>query len=190
MESKKQNKVYFKEVQSFANSPLKWIFPIIFFVSVGPLAYGVYQQLVLGKPWGDEPSSDTALLITFLGLFLFMGALWFAFSRSKLEVYIDSEGVHFRFPVFVPRWRTVKKEQIVNYEVRKYSPLKEYGGWGIRHSPSFSRRKRGVAYNVSGKTGLQLWLAGDKKMLIGTQRPAAIERAMNLLMNENGPNND
>ena len=190
MERKNQNKVYFQEIQSFGNSPVKWIFPLIFLVSVGPLAYGVYQQLVLGKPWGDEPSTDTGLVSVFVFVLLLMGGLWIAFSKSRLETRIDNEGIHYRFPVFVPRWRTVKKEQIVRYEVRRYSPLKEYGGWGYRHSPSLLRGKRSVAYNVSGKIGLQLWLAGGKKMLLGTQRPAAIGRAMKILMNENGPNDD
>jgi hypothetical protein len=185
MESKRPNKVYFREVQSFKNSPMIWIYPLIFLVSVGPLAYGVYQQLVLGRPWGDDPGSDTTLLVTFLSIFVFMALLGVFFFKSRLETTIDAEGIHYRFPLLIRKWRTIKKESIERYEVRKYSPMWEYGGWGYRSLHSPRRRRNGVAYNVSGKIGLQLYFTNGTKMLIGTQRPAAIERAMKKLMEEN-----
>ncbi len=185
MEPGKKNKIFFHEEQRFSNSPMKWIFPVIFLLSVGPLAYGVYQQLILGKPWGDHPSSNSGLVLTFIFVFVFMAGLWLAFSLSKLHVTIDPEGIHYRFPLFIRKWRTIKKEQIAGYQVRKYSPMLEYGGWGYRRLHGFRTRKNGIAVNVSGKIGLQLYFNNGKKMLIGTRRPAAIERAMKKLMAEN-----
>jgi len=191
MENKKGNKVYFREVQSFANSPIKWIYPLIFLASVGPLAYGMYRQLVLGKPWGDNPGSDSSLVVIFLSLLVFMVLLGIFFFKSRLEVTIDAEGIHYRFPLFIRKWRTLKKESIAQYEVRKYSPLLEYGGYGWRTKLNGLKRKnRGIAYNVSGKIGLQLYFTNGTKMLIGTQRPAAVERAMKKLMEENGQGDD
>jgi hypothetical protein len=49
-------------------------------------------------------------------------------------------------------------------EVRTYSPLREYGGWGIRGP----RKRR--AYNVSGDEGVQLVLVDGCVVLIGSQR--------------------
>ena len=190
MESKKQYKPYFREEQRFSNGPIKWIFPVIFLISVGPLAYGLYQQLVLGKPWGDHPSSNEGLILTFVFVFLLMTGLWIAFSLSKLQVTIDAEGIHYRFPLFIRKWRTIKKEQIARYEVRKYSPILEYGGWGYRRRPRMRARRNGIALNVSGKIGLQLYFADGRKMLIGTRRPDAINRAMKKLMEENDRDDD
>lgn len=58
--------------------------------------------------------------------------------------------------------------------VREYSPLSEYGGWGIKGWGS----KYGRAYNVKGNKGLQLELKDGKKVLIGTQEPIAIEEVL------------
>ncbi len=183
MKNKRQNIYYFKEVQLFANSPVKWIYPLIFLLSVGPLVYGLYQQLVVGIPWGNHPGSNEELVMIFAFVFVFIVLLGLAFFKSRLEVTIDSEGIHYRFPVFVRKWRILKKDQIIRYEVRKYAPFLEYGGYGPKtRRHGYRRIKNGIAYNVSGKTGLQLYFANGKKMLIGTQRPAAIERAMRRLM--------
>ncbi|MBX2959059.1 MAG: hypothetical protein KF732_03800 [Flavobacteriales bacterium] len=51
--------------------------------------------------------------------------------------------------------------------VRQYSPLTEYGGWGIR----LGLFGKGTAYNVSGNKGLQLEFTNNKKLLIGTNKP-------------------
>jgi hypothetical protein len=69
------------------------------------------------------------------------------------------------------------REEIQRYEIRKYSPLLDYGGWGIK-----KRFKWGRAYNVSGNIGLQLYLKTGKKVLFGTLRSQAIIYAMDEMM--------
>jgi hypothetical protein len=44
---------------------------------------------------------------------------------------------------------------------------------------------KGITYNIMGHIGLQLYLSDGKKLLIGTQRPEAMKRAMKKLMEEN-----
>jgi len=156
MEKKKQYKIFFSEEQRLSDSPKKWIFPVIFLLSVGSLGYGLIQQLVLGKPWGYNPMSDLVLILTFAFVVVLMSAIWIFQSRIKLIVYIDKEGIHYRFPFFIRREKFIPKEQIVNYDVRKYRPLFEYGGWGYR--TRFIYISRGVAYNIMGNIGLQLYL--------------------------------
>ena len=56
--------------------------------------------------------------------------------------------------------------------------MMEYGGYGMRSGS----RKYGKAYNVSGKTGLQLYLSNGKKLLIGTQNPRQAQKAMEAMM--------
>jgi len=48
--------------------------------------------------------------------------------------------------------------------VRKYKPLLEYGGYGIR---GFGNNR---ALNISGNTGLQLVFKDGRKLLIGTKK--------------------
>ena len=55
--------------------------------------------------------------------------------------------------------------------VRTYSPLGEYGGWGLRYSLSGN----GMAYNVSGNKGLQLELSNGKKVLFSTNKLEELE---------------
>ena len=72
---------------------------------------------------------------------------------------------------------------IEKYEVRKYNAFREYGGYGIKgRKPGRRFRGKGYAYNISGNTGLQLYLKDGKKVLIGTQRGEAIKYAMDKMM--------
>jgi hypothetical protein len=66
---------------------------------------------------------------------------------------------------------------IEKYEFRTYNAHREFGGHGIKR-----KFRRGAAYTVSGKEGLQLFFTDGKKLLIGTQRKLAFEYAMKKLM--------
>ena len=57
--------------------------------------------------------------------------------------------------------------------VRIYSPLSEYGGWGIRNGHN------GKAYNTSGDWGLQLVFKNGARILLGTQEPDKVKIAIN-----------
>ena len=64
---------------------------------------------------------------------------------------------------------------------RTYSPLADYGGWGIR------RGKSGLAYNMRGRQGVQLELKDGPNVLIGTQMPRAF---MDAACSAGGPVSD
>ncbi|MGI4862562.1 MAG: hypothetical protein ACRYFZ_01470 [Janthinobacterium lividum] len=55
---------------------------------------------------------------------------------------------------------------------RTYSPLGDYGGWGIRGLPS------NLAYNVWGQAGLQLIFQSGNKLLLGTQQPEELRKVL------------
>lgn len=63
-------------------------------------------------------------------------------------------------------------DSIRHSEVRTYSPLKEYGGWGIRYGSN------GKAYNVSGNQGVQLEFRDGKRLLVGSQLPLELLNAL------------
>ena len=84
----------------------------------------------------------------------------------KLYTRIDKEGVHFRMTPFHFKEKWIPWKEIDQIHVREYSPIKEYGGWGIRMGG-----KNGNAFNVRGNYGIQIVKKNGKKVLIGTQQP-------------------
>jgi hypothetical protein len=69
---------------------------------------------------------------------------------------------------FLPIHWNFKKfgfEQIIRCYARKYRPIAEYGGWGIRWG------KSGKAYNAYGNIGVQLELIDGKKSSLAHKKP-------------------
>jgi hypothetical protein len=171
-------KIYYEEHQSFSSNGF-WI--VALFSGLVPViifSVGMYKQLYLGEPWGDNPMSDTELIITSIVVTLVIFGSVLLLTRATLIIKIDHEGLHYRYRPFINKERIITKAEIEKYEVRKYKPIGEYGGWGVRQSGFFGK---GIAYNVTGNIGLQLYLVNGKKILFGTKRPEAILSAMNQL---------
>ena len=99
----------------------------------------------------------------------------------KLIVVVRRAGIFYRYPPFIIKEQYFLKEEIDRFEIRKYSPIREYSGWGIKYSWG----KSGRAISVKGKLGLQLYLKDGKKVLFGTQRTEALKRAMIRMMQIN-----
>lgn len=166
-------KLLFKEEQRFKQT---WLW-ITLVVSMWLPAFIVSYQLV--NAW--KSNSDDKLLLLFVFIFLLIVAFGFTwlFRKMKLLVEVRSDGVWFKFPPLLYKWKSIKTEEIEKFEVRKYKPIAEYGGWGIKTR----WKSRSVAYNVSGNIGLQIYLKNGRKILLGTQKKHAIEFAMDKLMN-------
>jgi len=160
-----KNNVKFKEVQKFKQIIL-WLVVII---PSGVLLYGVIQQVIFGKPFGDQPVSDISLIMMFVLIGLGLPVL---FYHSKLITEVREDGIYFKFVPFHFKTHKFLLKDIDKYYIRNYSPIKEYGGWGIRFGPM------GKAYNLYGNTGMQLELKNGKRILLGTQRPDEFKQAM------------
>ena len=109
-------------------------------------------------------SSTQVLMIGVLILFYF----------ANLKTQVREDGLYYRFFPFHFKDYIFKWEEIESFEVRNYSAIGEYGGWGIRYTLG----KRGMAYNVSGDKGVQLYLKNGKRVLFGTQKPDEFEAAI------------
>ncbi len=176
-------KILFKEEQRFKQP---WVWLILVPASVAVIVvfgFAFDKQLVQGEPWGDKPMSDTGLLVFGIFIILLMVGLTILFYKMKLIIEIRADGIYYRYPPMIQKFRDIPHGSIERYEVRKYKPIREYGGWGIKnHGNPRKRRKYGSAYNVSGNIGLQLYLKDGKKILLGTQRGDAIKYAMEKLL--------
>ena len=164
------SRIYFKEEQKFRQI---WIWMLLLALS-GIWIWQLVQQVFMGKPFGNNPTSDLGVILT--GLFPLLAII--LFRLLTLETIINEEGIHYRFRPFQRKPKIIKAEDVLHFEVKKYSPLKDYGGWGIRLG-SFNK---GKAYNVSGNMGVLFEFKNGKKFLLGTQKPSDIRSALERLM--------
>ncbi|MCB0288054.1 MAG: hypothetical protein KDE57_15455 [Calditrichaeota bacterium] len=161
----------FEEEQQFRQP---WLMALLG-ITVAPitlfLIYVMISQLVFGIPVGSKPMPN-AMAIWFMPLMVLIcsGIIWL-FWKSKLIVRIDSEMLLIRFFPFTKR--EIPLSKIREFEARKYNPLGEYGGWGVRLG-----WKGGKAYTVSGNHGVQFVFRNGEKLLIGSQKATEFEAAL------------
>jgi hypothetical protein len=164
-----ESEILFSENQRFSQW---WLWLLLIGIN-GMMLYGIMQQVIFGKPFGDRPGSDAELFIAgaIAGLILVL------FISLKLETRITKEGVYVRFRPFHHSFRYYSWASLSKSYIRKYSPILEYGGWGLR----YGFYGKGSALNVSGNKGLQLMTIEGKKMLIGTRMPEEITETLKKL---------
>ena len=162
-------RVLFREVQHFRQL---WLWFIVLAIA-GIAIYSVIQQLVLGRPFGNNPAPDPLVLV--IGI-LFGLALPSLFCVMNLTTEVHEDGLYIRFFPFHLSFHKIVLEDIKEFQARTYSPIKEYGGWGIRYG------RKGKAYNVSGNRGMQLKLTNGKQLLIGSQKLEEFAEALAVMM--------
>ena len=158
----------FKEIQKFNQ---KWLWILVIVSSLIPLStlgYRLYKQVILGETYGGKPMTNSDLIIGFVIVCVVFFLVIVLFSAVKLTVCIDRFGIEYRFFPFQLNFKKIAWDEIENYEVIKYRPLTDYGGYGVRYG------FKGKAYNVRGNMGLQLTLKTGKKILLGTQKPTEL----------------
>jgi hypothetical protein len=141
-------------------------------IMVVMFARGLYQQLVLGQPWGDHPLPDAGLVAAAaVGIGVTVGVCCLLlFMRLVTEVRADG----LRLAYWPLRTRVVPWSEIREVEAVSYRPIRDYGGWGIR----YGGRRKGWAYNASGNRGVRLTLRDGSRLLAGSQRPEALAQAI------------
>jgi len=160
------NDILFSEKQKFKQW---WIWFILVGIN-GVLLYTTYRQIILGIPIGENPMSNMGLILTTI----FSLLISVLFVNFRLETQIKKEGIYVRFFPFHIKFKYFAWNEIEKLFIRRYKPLMEYGGWGVRGIG------KSRAFNVSGNMGLQLEMKGGKKLLIGTNKT---EELVNVLHN-------
>jgi hypothetical protein len=160
--------VIFREVQKMNQL---WV-RIVIAITVVMTWYGAYQQLLLRKPFGNNPAPDWIMIL----VFIMFGVLFPVFFRSiKLVTEVRKSGLYVRFYPLHFSFKSIPFETIQSYDVRTYNPLRDYGGWGIRYG------SKGKAYTVEGSRGVFFeFLEGGKvkKLMIGSQIPEKLSEAV------------
>jgi len=167
-----KGKLIFQEEQSFKDTWMFYVVMLVIFLSIAGAVLSV---------WHSESVTEGLIGV---GISAVVGiGILILFLTSKLYVTIDEDTIYYRYPPFVNSEKTISKEDIKEVFVRKYKPIWEYGGWGYRIN-----LKNGRALNVAGNVGLQLVLTKEKRLLIGTQKPEEMERAIRRLKDNWGIN--
>jgi len=164
----------FYERQRFSQS---WSILILIVVNA-LFVYGCIIQLGMGKLWGNNPMDNTILII----VTAFLTLLTVSFFFIHLDTVVNKEGVYIKIFPFSWKYKFFTWDIISKSHVRKYNPILEYGGWGIKYGRGIRRyRINNVAYSVSGNRGLQLELTNGKRVLIGTRKPVELEEVLKKL---------
>ena len=145
----------YREEQAFR----QWWIWLLILAAAALQWWGFYQQIVLGEAWGSNPAPDWMMIALWLGVGI---GLPFFFWYMRLVVTVSEESIDIHYRPLIRRRIPVAEIDVA--EARRYSPLSEYGGWGIR------RLSTNKAYNVSGNRAVQFLLADGSRVLVGSQR--------------------
>lgn len=162
-----EKEILFTERQKFNQW---WIWLILLGIN-GLFMFGVFKQVFGGQKFGNNPMSDTGLIIA-TGLTILLTIL---FMNFRLDTQIKKDGIYVRFFPFHFSFKHYTWNALTKCYVRQYSAITEYGGWGLR----LGIFGKGTAFNVSGDKGLQLEFKTNKKLLIGTNKPDELTEALN-----------
>jgi hypothetical protein len=94
------------------------------------------------------------------------------FYLIELRIKVNADGLHYQFFPFHIKSHNIKLEDIEKFKAIEYSPLKEYGGWGIKYG------FKGKAYNVSGNKGVKIFLKNGSNIMFGSQKYKELEKAL------------
>lgn len=147
--------IRFEEQQQFRQ---RWtyIIYILLFALLGLFVYADIQQIIFGRPFGDKPASNAALLVITLFILVLLVLLY----QAKLETLVTDDGVYFKWKPFQKTYRKFAWSEIVKAEIIRFGFI----GYGWRLT------SYGTIYNVAGDKGLQLHLKSGKKVVLGTQK--------------------
>lgn len=149
----------FKEKQRFN----QWWLYAIFILVLAVIFMAIYKNSD-GFTNFHSPILILFLILATLPIFLILS--------MQLITRIDHEGISVKFFPFRSSPRFYSWKDIDECYIRKYNPLLEYGGYGIR---GLGWKK---AYNVSGNRGIQIVTRDKKNFLIGTRMPEEAQAAI------------
>lgn len=118
--------------------------------------------------------SDRAVLGLVLPVMFAIDGLILA-NFCVMRTRVDADGLVVTFGLLGLLRFAFRREQIVAAVARRYRPIREFGGWGIR---GLGARR---ALNFRGDRGVELEIergGNSQRVMIGTERPADLAGAL------------
>lgn len=160
--------VYFTEEQRFRS----WWIKGAFIISIIGTLIPFYRIIVF-----DDSSIPLTPMVIVLVTVVLIATMIFS---AKLETEVDKHAIKYRYFPFIMNWKRIEKKSIKHAEVKKYSPIRDYGGYGYR-----IRFGGDKALNVKGNMGLLIEYDENKKLMIGTQKPEELRISIENLLSTN-----
>jgi hypothetical protein len=158
------------------------------------LAVGIAARLKDGRHWTYVENQDPLyikILIPFSVIVLVCGSvllgafsLWLCVLPAAsaalllslvggLRVIVRPERLELRIGQWWFPFLNLRLDEISSAEVQRFSPLADYGGWGIR------RGKDAWAYFFRGERGVMVTTSNGRKYLVGSDRPERLAAVLN-----------
>ncbi len=116
--------------------------------------------------WFDEPWASFLLLIVGVLLVIPYGGQRTLVTRQNITV---------RWGIIGIKVLRLKTAEITAVELHDFSPLKDFGGYGIRFNREMS------AYYLRGRQGVKVTMLNGKKYLIGSDHPERLLTVVQLI---------
>jgi len=171
-------RLIYREEQSFRQSNIIWIMlaaTLMFLIGMG---VGFYNQLYLGKPYGDEPMSDKGLLWSGIISFVVLSVVFLILHSGSLVTEIWTDGIRYKFSPLIRKIKHIPVTEIASASVEKYRPVAEFGGWGWRKN--FFGGK--MACMVRGRIGIRVIRKKNRQVMSGTQKENEMKLAIEKML--------
>jgi len=155
---------FFREEQHFH----QWWVWILIIVPAGLSWWPFIQRVVQERVNGQDPGPGWLVWLIWILIGLGLPLL---FGLVALVVEVTGDEVRIRYRPFMRR--AIPLRDIAQAQARTYNAVTEYGGWGIK---GWSKAK--MAYNVSGKRGVELTLTDGRSVMLGSRRADELAAAI------------
>lgn len=163
----------FVEVQKFSDYWwIKAMAVVLALVGGVPMAWGLVQQIIFRKPFGNHPTSDMGLVLSAALVVGIMALSLGVMLSMRLVTMVRRDGLYLRFAPLHRKYRVIPWKEIARAESMVYRPLLDYGGWGIKYG------RKGKVYNVRGNQGVLLTFGDGKTLMVGSQRADELAAAI------------
>lgn len=153
MEEKKVRTVYFTENQGVRHF---WI-RLVLLVETILFSGIIYRQLILGKPFGPYPVTDSGLVVLSLLFVIPVAVLFFV----KVKISVSRDGICYKMvPMGLFKYK-ISREQLKNFSLE-------------------TKNKNG---NVK-TNGLKLILKNDKSLFLPSRKPKSLLQAVERMVKE------
>lgn len=150
-----------------------WLWLTVIVVQLVPMFLNFRKLYLAGfmeKPEIMLSTAGSSVFILILSLFLIYSI--------KLETKITEQGVCVRLFPLGFSFKFYPFSNMAACYVRKYHPVREYGGWGYKGRPG------NRALSIWGDRGLQMEFPNGNKLLVGTRRPQEIMEILKSLQSK------
>ncbi len=172
-------KLLYREEQRCGRTRMLKALGITVIIGVVLQGYWFVRLFYSGKIVTSAFFLDSGFIVITTLFFIALTIVVILNSISRLRTKIKKDFIYVNYYPYKRKWEKIGVSGILSYKIRKYSPYREYSGYGVRDS-----QRKGKAYIISGNTGLQLYLKDGERILIGTQKIQAIRHAMDKVMKE------